>query len=165
MYYLIDAASSLVTGWLADFWIRGGGTPNVARKSAMALGFMISAIALGCCAIAGPRTYLPCLLAVGVGSGMGNAGTFAFCQTLAGPRAAGSWVGLQNGIANLAGVFGPALTGFLLDWSGNFSMALAVAAGISVIGGLSWVLVVKHLEPVRWEPESSPSAIAVVDVA
>jgi MFS family permease len=165
VYYLIDAASSLVTGWVADFWIRSGGTPNVARKSAMALGFTIAAVALGSFALAGPNTYLVCLLAVGVGSGMGNAGSFAFGQTMAGPRAAGNWVGLQNGFANLAGVFGPALTGFLLDWSGHFSVALAIAAGIAVVGGFSWVLVVERLEPIRWKEDSTLPATAAVDAA
>jgi MFS transporter, ACS family, D-galactonate transporter len=165
LYYLVDAASSLVTGYISDSWIRSGATPNLARKSAMAVGFSIAAIALGCCAVAGPHTYFWCLMAVGVGSGTGNTGAFAFAQTLAGPRAAGSWVGLQNGFANFAGVICPALTGFLVDWSGHFSLPLAIAATVSVAGGLSWIFGIVRLEPLDWTERPVPPTAAAVDLA
>ena len=164
-YYLVDSASSLVTGWFADRWIRAGGTPTRARKTAMALGFSISAVSLAFCTVAGPHTYLLCLMMIGIGSGMGNSGTFAFGQTLAGPRAAGSWIGLQNGVANLAGVVGPALTGVLVDRWGNFSLALGIAAAIAVGGGLSWVFLVGRLEPVRWTMPVDGPANAAADAA
>ena len=48
---------------------------------------------------------------------MGGSGVFAFAQTLAGPQAAGKWVGLQTAISNFAGVIAPALTGFLLGYA------------------------------------------------
>ena len=60
------------------------------------------------------------LIVTGVGCGIGNSGIWAFSQTLAGPHAVGRWIGLQNGFANLAGVVGPALTGFIVDWTGHF---------------------------------------------
>src|SRR5437899_12995304 len=85
----------------------------------MAIGFVTAAIAMAACA-ARPHIYLPWLMAVGVGSGMGAAGIFAFSQTLAGPQAAGRWTGLRNGFANLAGVVAPALTGFAVDRAGGF---------------------------------------------
>ena len=85
-----------------------------------------------------------------VGSGALNAGTFAFAQTLAGPRAAGKWVGMQNAVANLAGITGPALTGFLVDWTGHFGLALASVALVTVAGGLAWLFGVRKLEQVNW---------------
>jgi MFS family permease len=134
--WVVDSLSSIATGTITDFCIRRGTSPTVARKSAMALGFSLAAISLVGCALASEHTYLACLIACAVGSGTANAGTFAFAQTLAGPRAAGKWVGLQNGIANMAGVTGPALTGFLVDWTGHFASAFAVAAVIT-LGGVS----------------------------
>lgn len=67
----------------------------------MAIGHATAAIALTGCALAGPHTYFGWLMAAGVGSGIAGSDVFAFCQTLAGPQAAGSWTVLQNGFANL----------------------------------------------------------------
>jgi cyanate permease len=114
----------------------------------MALGFSLAAVSLVGCAFAGERTYLACLIACAVGSGAANAGTFAFAQTLAGPHAAGRWVGLQNGIANMAGVTGPALTGFLVDWTGHFAVAFAVAAVTTLGGAFAWCCGVSRLQQV-----------------
>jgi ACS family D-galactonate transporter-like MFS transporter len=148
--YMVDSASAMMTGWVTDRFIRSGFTPTVVRKSAMGVGFAIAAIALGCCAVAGPHTYFWCLLAAGVGSGMSSAGTFAMGQTLAGPRAAGRWIGLQNGMGNLAGVTGPALTGFLIDWTGHFGAALGITALLAVAGGVGWTLIVGPVEETDW---------------
>jgi ACS family D-galactonate transporter-like MFS transporter len=108
--YTIEALSALTTGWLSDFFIRRGATPTRVRKSAMAIGHTLAAVALMGCALANSQWYLGCLIAVGIGSGTAGMGTFAFGQTLAGPQATGKWTGLQNGLANLAGVVALALT-------------------------------------------------------
>ncbi len=149
LYYLVDAVSALTSGRLSDVWIRKGYTPTLVRKTVMAIGFAIAAVAMAACAAA-PRIYLPWLTAVGVGCGISGSGVFAFSQTLAGPEAAGRWTGLQNGFGNLAGVVAPALTGFAVDRTGNFVAAMAITAGVSVVGGLAWVFVVGRLEQVKW---------------
>ena len=146
--WVLDSLFSVATGTITDICIRRGASPTFARKWAMAVGFTLAAASLVGCAFAGERSYFACLIACAVGCGTANAGTFAFAQTLAGPRAAGKWVGLQNGIANMAGVTGPALTGFLLDWTGHFASAFAVAAVITLGGAFAWCLGVRKLEPV-----------------
>jgi MFS family permease len=148
--WVVDSLCSVTTGAVADMCIRRGASPTFARKLAMAVGFTLAAVSLVGCAIAGERSYLACLIACAIGCGTANAGTFAFAQTLAGPRAAGKWVGLQNGIANLAGVTGPALTGFLVDWTGHFAAAFAVAAVITLGGAFAWCFGVRRLEPVEF---------------
>jgi MFS transporter, ACS family, D-galactonate transporter len=149
VYYLVDAVSAITSGRLSDFWIRKGYTPTLVRKAAMAIGCATAATAMAVCTT-GPRTYLPWLMAVGVGSGIGGAGIFAFAQTLAGPQTAGRWTGLQNGFANLAGVVAPALTGFAVDRTGSFVAPMAITAGVLVAGGLAWVFIVGRVEQVRW---------------
>ena len=104
--------------------------------------------------------YLVCLVAVAIGSGIAGAGTFAFSQTLAGPQAAGKWTGLQNGFANFAGVVAPALTGFLVDRTGNFLAPLAITATVLLAGGLSWVLAVERVEQVIWKSDKKPAPVA-----
>ena len=161
-YYLIDATSATTTGWLADFWIRQGMTPTLVRKSVMAIGHGAAAIALTGCAFAGPHTYFAWLMAAGVGSGIAGSGVFAFSQTLAGPQAAGSWTGLQNGFANLAGVLGPWITGIVVDRTGHFQGAFLIVALLLVSGGLSWLFVVGRLELVNWKLEGGPLPVTKV---
>jgi MFS family permease len=146
--WVVDSLSSVATGMVTDLCIRRGTSASRARKWAMAVGFTLAAVSLVACAFAGEGSYLWWLIACAIGSGTANAGTFAFAQTLSGPRAAGKWVGLQNGIANLAGVTGPALSGFIVDWTGHFATAFAVAALITLGGAFAWCLGVPKLEPV-----------------
>jgi len=148
--WVVDSLTSIGTGTVADLCIRAGVSPTRARKWAMAVGFTLAAVSLVGCGFGSERTYLWWLLACAVGSGAANAGTFAFAQTLAGPHAAGKWVGLQNGIANMAGVTGPALSGFLVDWTGHFEAAFAVAALITLGGAFSWCMGVRRLEQVEF---------------
>src|SRR6266404_9694310 len=57
MYYSVDAVSAIAGGWLQDFYIRKGYITNLVRKSAMAIGFSIAAVAIAMCALVGP-TYV-----------------------------------------------------------------------------------------------------------
>jgi MFS family permease len=157
LYYLVDAASAISTGWLQDFWIRRGYTPTLVRKSAMAIAFVISAIGITGCALAGANTYVAWLMAAGVGCGMTSPGIFAFCQRLAGPQATGKWYGAQNGFSNLAGVVAPALTGFVLERTGNFVAPFGITAGLCIAGGLAWVFWVGRVEQIDWGRERETS--------
>jgi MFS transporter, ACS family, D-galactonate transporter len=150
LYFLTEAMAALITGWLADKLIRRGSTASMVRKSIMALGCAIAAVGLTCCAAFGAHGYLACLPIMAVGGGMSASGVFAFPQTLAGPLAAGRWVGLQNGLANLAGVVGPTLTGFLVDRTGSFAGPLVVTAVVTVVGGSAWVFLTGPLQQVEW---------------
>ncbi len=145
------SAGHFCTNYLLSF-IRRRYTPTLVRKSAMALGHTTAGIAIAACVVAGPHTYLAWLMAAAVGSGMISSGVYAFSQTLAGPQAAGTWTGFQSGFANFAGVLAPALTGFLVNRTGNFLAALVVTASVSMVGSLAWVLAVRRLEQVTWAP-------------
>jgi hypothetical protein len=58
LYYTIDAAAALATGWATDFWIRQGRGVTVVRKSAMAVGWGTSGIGFLGCSYASPSSYL-----------------------------------------------------------------------------------------------------------
>jgi MFS family permease len=152
LYYSVDALSAIASGWLQDHWIRRGNTTTLVRKSAMALGLSMAAVAITGCSVAPQAAYLPWLLAAGVGCGMTGPGLFTFPQTLAGARVVGRWYGWQNGIANLAGIVGPALTGFIVQWTGNFRAPFWITASLCIAGGFSWVFVVERVEQVSWSP-------------
>ena len=150
LYYTVDAAAALATGCVADYWIRRGLGAGGVRKTAMALGWTTAAIGFLGCASAGPHSYLAWLVIAAVGMGTGNASVWAFTQTLAGPQAVGRWAGLQNGFGNLAGVIGPALTGFTVDWTGHFQVAIGITAAVCLVGALVWLFLVGEFREVSW---------------
>jgi ACS family D-galactonate transporter-like MFS transporter len=159
MYYSVDAASAIGGGWLQDIAIRRGHSATVVRKSAMAIGFALAAVAIIACAVAGPKTYALWLMAAGIGCGLTGPGLFTFPQTLAGPKAVGKWYGSQNGFANTAGVLGPALTGFVVQRTGNFLLPFVLVSALCVVGALAFVFVVKRVEPVRWAEKRDPALV------
>jgi ACS family glucarate transporter-like MFS transporter len=116
----------------------------------MVIGYSILTIALVGSLFATQRTYLPWLLLLGLGSGIGGMGIFAFCQTLAGPRATGRWAGLQNAFANFAGIICPAVTGILVGKTGGFTWPLITVGIVILIGMASWALVVGSVREIDW---------------
>jgi len=94
------------------------------------------------------------------GHGIGCANLYAIAQTLAGPRASGKWVGVQNAIGNLAGIVAPVLTGALIDWTGRYSVGFLVAGAIAMSGAGAWLLLVRRVAPIAWSATGQNNAIA-----
>jgi len=73
---------------------------------------------------------------------------YAIAQMFAGPRAAGSWIGVQNAIGNLSGIVGPIVTGLIVDRSGGYGWAFVVAAAVSAVGALWWWFAIAEVRPI-----------------
>src|SRR5262249_31734315 len=71
LYYIVDAAAALATGWVTDFWIRRGLAVGLMRKTAMALGWTTAAVGFLGCSSAGPHWYLAWLMVAALGMGTG----------------------------------------------------------------------------------------------
>jgi len=151
LYYLCDGFFTILCGWVSDRFIHSGKSVTLVRKTAAVLGYSILIIALIGSLFASQRTYLPWLLLLGMGSGIGGMGIFAFCQTLAGPRATGRWAGLQNGFANFAGIICPAVTGILVGKTGGFAWPLILVTIVVGIGIVSWTFIVGPVQEVAWK--------------
>jgi ACS family D-galactonate transporter-like MFS transporter len=150
LYYTVDAVAALVTGGITDHFIRRGAGLGMVRKSALAGGWTIAAIGFLGCSFAAPNSYSPWLIVTGIGLGTGNSGLWTVTQTLAGPQAAGRWAGLKNGFSNLAGVICPALTGFTVDWTGHFHVAIGITAAVCVVGVVVWIFFLGELKQADW---------------
>ncbi|MBS1841086.1 MAG: MFS transporter [Acidobacteria bacterium] len=150
LYYLVDALSTMACGWASDHFIRSGRSVTFVRKSAMVIGSSIVALALIASLFASQSTYLPWLLILGVGSGIGGMGIFAFCQTMAGHQATGRWAGLQNAFANFAGIICPAVTGILLGKTDGFAWPLVIVAAVVIVGIVSWIFIVGPVREIDW---------------
>lgn len=145
-----QAGGALGAGALGDLLVSRGGNPRVVYKSLIVGCVLVSGLFV--LAVAGASdAWLPLVL-IGTGTAIGGGGALVYviAQRLAGPRAAGRWVGVQNGAANVAGIVGPILTGILVDTSGNYQAALLLAALVALAGGLLWGLAVPRVEPLHW---------------
>jgi MFS family permease len=157
--YAVHAASSAAVGWLSDRWIIAGASPNRVRKTLLVSGLVGVAVLMMACAQAGATLSIFLLASTAALFGTQTPNIFALSQTLGGPRAAGQWMGVQNMIGNLAGVVAPLLTGFVLDSTGEYFWAFAIAAGVALIGILAFGILIPKIEPVVW-PEGSDACVA-----
>ena len=150
LIYLVYAASSFIAGWASDRWMATGASANLVRKSFVVGGSIGAAACLALCAAAGPVLAVASLIVAAVFFGFQMPMIFSIGQTLSGPRAAGKWMGFQNGVGNIAGIVGPLITGALVDRSGGYAWALAAAAGVSLLGALAWGVVIPRIAPIDW---------------
>lgn len=148
--YLMQGLGAFLTGWALDRWVRSGATPDRAYRTTMVVSQLAVAICLLGALIAGPRLSAACLLISGFTFGLVTPTLYATAQTFAGPVAAGRWVGLQNFLGNIAGVTGPVVTGFLIDRTGHFAAAFALAIGTALIGLLTWLVIIPTIEQLDW---------------
>jgi len=150
--YLVGAITATTCGWLSDRWIDAGATPTHVRKTFASAGIASAALFLIACVVAPPTVSIGLLILAMASFSASSSNVWAITQTLAGPDAAGRWSGVQNFVGNLSGIVGPALTGFVVDRTGQFFWPFAIAAGVALMGALSWIFVVGPIEPVEWEP-------------
>jgi MFS family permease len=148
--YLLNALSALFMGWAADRWIRARRSADVIYKGTMGFTHVAGIACMAGMMMLSATGSVACLLAFEVITGLSFPGVFAIPQIIAGPTASARWVGVQNGIGNLAGLVAPAVTGVLVDRTGQFDIAFALAAAVNILGFIGWVVVLPTIKPIRW---------------
>ncbi len=153
--YLLNALFAVGGGWAIDRYIARGGSVNFAYKLVLGgahIGFIACMLGMAL----GPRPVaLACIFVYEALCGLQSPGVFAVSQIIAGPAAAGRWVGIQNSLGNLAGVVSTTLTGFLLDWTGHFTLAFASAAAVGVLGFVGWVFMIPRIRELDWASQTA----------
>ena len=147
--YCVYGVCTILSGWLSDRAIARGAPINLVRKGVTITSHLGVALGLAGCALGSSSVVTASLFLCGATLGMNS--TWPIAQTLAGPRAAAKWVGVQNAIANTAGIVVPIVTGFIVDRTGSFDAAFILAAAVSLIGAAGWWIVLPRVEPVRWK--------------
>ena len=145
------AASSLTFGVLSDRLIARGLSVSSVRRWFVVGGLILSGVLMFPVAMVSSGRTALVLLTIATGLfGLSTSNIWAVTQRLAGPAAAGKWTGAQNAFGNLAGVFGPWLTGVLVEKSGSYVSAFALVSAVLVLGAVSFLVLIPRLDPLDW---------------
>jgi MFS family permease len=158
--YIMNAVGSWIAGHAGDRLIHRGESPHRVYVTTLVMSHLLVAVCLMGVLIGGPPLLEVSLFVMGFAFGLATTNLYAVGQLLAGPRAAGQWIGFQNAVGNLAGIVGPAITGFLVDRTGSFSSAFVLAVGFSLVGVLAWTVVIPRITEVTWSSRATVAAPA-----
>jgi MFS family permease len=165
LIYIVYAASSFSAGRLSDRWIRGGASDNRVRKTIIVSAHAIVAASLVAAAVGDLRVSVISLFCAGVAFGFNTPTLYAIGQTLAGPHVAGRWIGIQNCIANVAGIVAPIITGFVVDRTGQYYWAFIIAAAVATAGIIGWGLMIGNVAALNWAAETHGRDVMAVGTA
>jgi MFS family permease len=158
--YLLNAVFALLTGWLMDRALKAGRSVNLMHKGVMALNHVLVIVCMGAMVLLPPKGLIAALFVYEIMAGVASPGLFAIPQIMAGPKAAARWVGVHNCVGASAGILAPAITGVLVERTGQFYGAFMLAAGVSVIGLIAWTLALPPIAPIQWKIAGEEAARA-----
>jgi MFS family permease len=153
--FLASAMSTSVAGWLSYRALARGASPTQVRKTCTVAGLGGAGIIVLVPLVTDPRQAVALLILASMCYGVFSTSPWAIAQTIAGPRAAGRWAGLQNFIGNLSGVAAAALTGWVVDRTGSFFWPFALTSGVVVAGALVYLLLLGPVVPAQWRHQAS----------
>ena len=137
--FAVQGVTALVSGRWSDRAVAMGAAEGPLRRRAMIWAQALSGGAIAALWFADGLLQVGlCLVIAGIGSGLLATNLYAVGQMFSGPRAAGSWIGVQNACGNCAGIIGPVVTGVIVDRLGSYGWAFALAAGVSLLGTVWW---------------------------
>ena len=118
--YGVQAVAALSFGAISDRWTRSGRPEAVIRRWMLTLSqFAAAACIMGIFAAHDLVTVAVLLCIAGAATGALSLNIYAVAQMFAGPRASGTWVGIQNAVGNISGIVGPMISGVIIDRSGS----------------------------------------------
>ena len=143
--FAVQGVASLAVGAWSDRWTKSGRSEAWIRRALLTVGQVGAAVAIVAIPLTGSVAMIGVLLcAAGIAVACIPTNLYAVGQMFAGPRAAGTWIGIQNGIGNISGIIGPIASGMLIDRYG-YASAFYLAAAVSAFGGLWWALVLPRI--------------------
>lgn len=149
--YAVQGACAFAYGHFSDWWTRSGRSEAACRRWMMVASQALTGIAILALAFAEDAVTIAILLCLaGAATAALSINLYAIAQMFAGPRASGSWVGIQNAVGNLSGIVGPVITGVIVDRAG-YGSAFVLTAAIAFAGALWWAFVLPEIRAVDWD--------------
>ncbi|XBS71862.1 MFS transporter [Acerihabitans sp. KWT182] len=142
--FLFGAAGMLCNGFVTDYLVRRGMAPIKSRKICIVTGMLLSAAFTY--VVAGAQS---------TGSAVVLIGMALFCIHFAGTscwglihvavtaRMTASVGSIQNFASFVFASFAPVITGWILDTTHSFHLALTLCSCVTVIGALAYILIVR----------------------
>ena len=142
--FACGAVGMLLSGIVADFLVRYGIPAIKSHRTLLVLGMTCSAA----CTLLVP--YVPGATGAAFAIGMalfftylaGNSG-WGLVQSIAPRGVVGSVATIQNFGSFVCASFAPVITGWLLDRTHSFHLTLVICSMVSILGALSYLLIVK----------------------
>jgi MFS family permease len=147
--YAVQGVCALTYGRFSDWWTSSGRSEALCRRWMMVASQALAAVAilgLGFSEHALPIALFLCI--GGAATASLSLNLYAIAQMFAGPRASGTWVGVQNSLGNLSGIFGPIITGVIVDRAG-YGSAFVLTAAVAAFGAIWWAFGVPKIEQVK----------------
>ena len=126
--------------------------PGPVRRAGAMLGTSMTGLGLAGIPLSESQPALiAALLLAGFGIGICHVCVNMLAQLFAGPTAVGKWTGIQNGFGNIAGIVNPLVTGAIIDATGSYNAAFALAAAMPIVSLFSLAVLVPRAEPIAWD--------------
>ena len=149
--YAVQGACAFVYGHFSDWWTRSGRSEAAVRRWMMVASQLLAAASIFALASAHSAVEIGVLLSLaGAASAALSMNLYAVAQMFAGPRASGTWVGVQNAFGNLSGIFGPIVTGIIVDRAG-YESAFMVTAAVAAFGALWWAVAIPSIRQLQFD--------------
>ena len=146
--YGVQAVCAMAYGAISDRWTRSGRSEATIRRAMMIISQLLAGVAIfGIYTSGSVGALLFWLCLGGAATAALSLNLYAIAQMFAGPRAVGTWVGIQNAVGNLSGIFGPIITGMMIDRAG-YGSAFYLTAGVALFGALWWAFVVPAIRQI-----------------
>jgi ACS family sodium-dependent inorganic phosphate cotransporter len=123
-----------LSGWIADGLRKRGMTMTGVRKLMQGAAFILGAAAMLLLPLADSVLLATALVTIAIGGGAFGVAGFAANHLDIAPQYAGILMGLSNTFAQLPGIVGVALTGFIVNVTHSFAGAFYLIALINMVG-------------------------------
>jgi D-galactonate transporter len=136
--WLVGFIGLAAGGFVCDYVYRLTGRPLFARKLVLVSSLLLAAVCVALAGVVVDVYGVVALMAVSVFFMYLTASTYwAIILDTVEPARVGGVSGFVHMIANCAGIVAPALTGYLVEWTGSFTSAFLVTGGIAVAGAFA----------------------------
>ncbi|SMQ87032.1 MFS transporter, ACS family, hexuronate transporter [Bacillus sp. OV166] len=148
-------------GILTDFLYKKTGKLMLSRKLVLVTFLLGAAVCVGLTGLASSLNSIVALMALGICFTYLTASIYwSIIQDLVTGDKVGGVSGFVHGLANISGIIGPSVTGFIVQYTGHFTSAFLLAGGLGVIGALAVAFFVKPIQANVSNKELTQSASA-----
>lgn len=147
-WFVATIADLVIGGWLVDTLISRGYEPTKVRKTILVAGMVLGLAIIGAAFTTDIHVAI-IYVSIALGGVAFHAPVGWSIPGLIAPRGSvGTIGGVMNAFNNLANFAAPVATGFIVQQTGSFVLALASAGVMLVIGIVSYVFVLGKIEPI-----------------